>query len=237
MRISKEIFKKDLDLSLVVGEKVNMTNSKIVCVLGMARSGTSLTAKILEILGVYLGPEYDLDPDTWFNQKGNYEHMLFKDINEKIIAKLGYGNWQTLPPSFPSGWESSSEFDKLKEQARSVIKRDFSNVPVWGWKDPRTCLTLSFWKSILPHMKYVICLRNPIDVARSSSRMFGHSPEHGVYLWLRFLKSAFEGSVCGKRIFIFYENWFKDLSEQLQDLARFLEMPEQVTADKYKKFG
>ena len=37
-----------------------MKSVRTVCVLGMHRSGTSLTAGLINMLGVYLGPESDL---------------------------------------------------------------------------------------------------------------------------------------------------------------------------------
>jgi hypothetical protein len=50
---------------------------------------------------------------------------------------------------------------------------------LWGWKDPATCLTLAFWQTLLPHMRYVICIRNPLDVAISMERLEWGSREDG----------------------------------------------------------
>ena len=70
-------------------------------------------------------------------------------------------------PSSPPGWERSSELAALRRQARELIEADFSGSGLWGFKDPRNSLTLPFWQRILPPMRYVICLRNPVDVAAS----------------------------------------------------------------------
>ena len=37
-----------------------MSAPTIVCILGMHRSGTSLVSRVLNVLGVYLGPEEHL---------------------------------------------------------------------------------------------------------------------------------------------------------------------------------
>src|SRR3712207_2640746 len=109
-------------------------------------------------------------------------------LNEEILSRFG-GNWHD-PPAFPSGWEHAVEFEDLRYRARVLIEEDFAAAKVWGWKDPRTCLTLPFWRQILPPMQYVICLRNPLDVARSLERRNGFSLEKGIYLWLVYIESA-----------------------------------------------
>ena len=37
----------------------------------------------------------------------------------------------------------------------------------WGWKDPRNSLTLRFWQGLLPKLKVIIMVRNPLEVAYS----------------------------------------------------------------------
>jgi hypothetical protein len=42
--------------------------------------------------------------------------------------------------------------------------------PLWGWKDPRTCLFLDFWKARVPQAQYLCVYRNPLDVILSLAR-------------------------------------------------------------------
>src|SRR6516162_6096727 len=127
----------------------------ITCLLGMHRSGTSLIARIINLLGVSLGPKEHLMKPLLENPRGFWEHTALTGINEEILAKLG-GNWHE-PPAFPAGWERSPQFADLRRRARALIEADFNTVDSWGWKDPRNCLTLPFWQSILPAIHYVIC--------------------------------------------------------------------------------
>jgi hypothetical protein len=124
---------------------------KVVCVLGMHRSGTSLLTGALRLLGVHLGSDENLLPsDEEANRKGFWENRLIVDLNDALLSRLG-GDWHNLP-DFPPDWFSSPEFADLRREARAVISKEFGNVPVWGWKDPRACLTLPFWRRLLPPM-------------------------------------------------------------------------------------
>ena len=38
---------------------------------------------------------------------------------------------------------------------------------LWGWKDPRTCFSLSLWLKIFPKAKVIYIQRNGVDVAQS----------------------------------------------------------------------
>ena len=143
-----------------------VSDPTIVCTLGMHRSGTSLVSRVLNVLGVYLGPEEHLMRPSSDNPTGHWESRPIKEINDEILSILG-GSWQE-PPPLPAGWERSPELAAPRHRAREIIQGDFSGSELWGFKDPRTSLTLPFWQRILDPMRYVICLRNPLDVAASA---------------------------------------------------------------------
>jgi len=42
--------------------------------------------------------------------------------------------------------------------------------PLWGWKDPRTCLFLDFWSARLSGARYSFVYRHPLDVMFSLAR-------------------------------------------------------------------
>lgn len=201
-----------------------MEHSTIICVLGMHRSGTSLATRILDILGVYLGREEDLLHPLADNPKGFWEHRPLMEVNDEMLSRLG-GSWDD-PPTFPSGWASGSELEDLRQRAKIIIQKDFADAEVWGWKDPRNCLTLPFWQQLLPPMRYVICLRHPIDVARSLERRNDFSYDQGIYLWLAYLKSALEYTADPPRYLVFFETLMENREQEVQHLARFLGKPE-----------
>src|ERR1051326_3937827 len=140
-------------------ERSAMSDAKVVCVLGMHRSGTSLITRMLNFLGVDLGPEEHLLEPAECNPKGFWEHQGFVAINDAVLEQLG-GHWDE-PPRCSSGWERLPKLNALKTRARSLIQKEFATAQQWGWKDPRTCLTLPFWQDLLPSMHYVLCGREP----------------------------------------------------------------------------
>jgi 2-polyprenyl-3-methyl-5-hydroxy-6-metoxy-1,4-benzoquinol methylase len=206
---------------------------EIICVLGMHRSGTSLITRVLNLLGVYLGPEEHLMAPNTDNPKGFWEHDPFKRLNDEILEKLG-GTWHE-PPMFGAGWETSPELSELRKRARALIQDDFASAELWGWKDPRLCLTLPFWQRLLPSMKYVICLRNPVDVARSLEVREGFSLEKGIDLWLTHVVSALEHTAGQQRSMVFYEDFMADWNVELRRLGEFLKKPEAAEEEKIQK--
>lgn len=195
-------------------------SSNIICILGMHRSGTSLTARLLNLLGVYLGPEEHLVKATWPNPKGFWEHRPIVNVNNQILWKLGGHSHD--PPIFTPGWEDGAEFDDVKERAIGILRDDFAGADLWGWKDPRTCLTLPFWQRLLPPIQYVICMRHPVAVAQSLTYRDGLSLEGSINLWLVYLRSALSHSSGHERILVFYDDILEDWQSELRRLAQFV---------------
>jgi hypothetical protein len=203
-----------------------MTEPVIICVLGMHRSGTSLVTGLLNLLGVYLGPPQHLMKPLPDNPKGFWEHRLIAELNDQVLSALG-GNWCQLP-AFPPDWEHAPELESLRRRAVQLIQRDFEGAQLWGWKDPRSCLTVPFWRELLPPMRYVVCLRNPVDVARSLARRNGFSLAEGIRLWLLYTKHCLEQTADQPRLFVSYEEVIKNRSRELRRLATFVGRPKGV---------
>jgi hypothetical protein len=202
-------------------------NPDIVCVLGMHRSGTSLLARVLNLIGVYLGPdEVLLLEGGEANPKGYWEHGQIVDLNDAILATHG-GRWDEVPKFVP-GWEACPMLDELKQRARTLIDETFGNSAMWGWKDPRNCITVPFWQQLLPEMRYIVCLRNPVDVAHSLAHRDGLSEEKSASLWLSYVNSALEHTEGQRRLIVFYEDLMDNWPRELQRLTAFLGVPERA---------
>lgn len=210
-----------------------------VCVLGMSRSGTSLTAQLLRLAGVYLGPDEELlqkdlrqlqgEGKTVLarardaNPEGFFEHYRMTRLNERVLRALG-GNWRE-PPAMPDGWQVSERLLSEREEARALIGESFGDRQPWAWKDPRNSLTLPFWQTVVPDMRYLICLRNPLDVAASLQRRDGISIEHGIGLWLTYVARALVNTSGRPRLLLPYESYFRDPDRVAARLARFAGRP------------
>lgn len=207
-----------------------------ICVLGMSRTGTSLTMRILNLAGVYLGPEEELlevalgrlvgDGEEVLarvrssNPEGHWEHYRLMRLNERILRTLG-GNWREPPPMAP-GWESSAELAGLREEAAVILAETFAGHALWGWKDPRNSLTLPFWQQLIPRMRCVLCLRYPVDVAASLRRRDGMSVAQGLDLWRAYAAAALAGTAGQPRLMVRYEDFFSDRTGTARRLAGFV---------------
>jgi GT2 family glycosyltransferase/glycosyltransferase involved in cell wall biosynthesis len=158
-------------------------------------------------------------PPNSLNPKGYWEYRPFVDINDQVLQRLG-GSWHE-PPTWPPEWESSAELADLRRQARTLIEQDFAT-ECWGWKDPRTCLTLPFWRRVLPPQRYVICLRNPADVAKSLACRDNFPFAKSFQLWHCYTTSALEHSADQPALMLFYEDFLQEPAQEVSRLANFL---------------
>lgn len=106
-------------------------------------------------------------PAAFDNPEGFWESLSFKNLNDEILAALG-GTYDA-PPRLPEGWHEREALDPVREKAGAALRGLSAHEPA-GWKDPRNSLTLPFWLSLLPRLKVIVCVRHPLDVARSERR-------------------------------------------------------------------
>src|SRR5262245_25912060 len=199
---------------------------RVICVLGMHRSGTSLVARMLNLLGVHLGPGERVLTAGADNPKGYWEYRPFVDIDDEILARFG-GRWDE-PPTLPPSWPEDPRLADLRDRARRLLAEDFADAPVWGWKDPRACLTLPFWQDVIGAMDYVVSVRNPCAVIASLARREGMDGARAEWLWLRHVQAILAHTSGRTRTFVSYEDILGDRLGELRRLAAFVGQPERA---------
>lgn len=195
-----------------------------LCVMGMGRCGTSLTTRLVGLLGLELGPvERMLPAAANDNARGYWEQREIYEINAEIMAVFG-GTWE-LPPRLPSGWERSPALVATSERARRALVDLFGECQGrWAWKDPRASVTLPFWRELIGPMDYVLCVRNPADVAASLARRGDGEIdfEHAVGLWVHYVRAALRNTRGSRRLILHYEDYFLDTDRQVRRLVDFV---------------
>ena len=192
----------------------------------MHRSGTSLTARLLALLGAYLGPSDELVAAAEDNPSGFWEFRPIVELNAAILQRLGGRAF--APPMFERGWEKSPELEDLRAQAKELIQSTFGNADIWAWKDPRTCLTLPFWQLVASPTHYVVCVRNPAEVAKSIERRDGVLLERSLYLWLTYTRAAISSTATERRTLIAYDRIIDNPLKRIAELAQFIGTPERA---------
>ena len=121
----------------------------------MHRSGTSALVGSLQAHGLFLGAH---NTSNKYNPRGNRENRPVLKLNEEVLRHSG-GSWDSPPAEVQ--W-SGEHF----ERARAILGQ-YAERPLWGFKDPRTVLTLEGWQRLVPDLEFVGVFRHPARVARS----------------------------------------------------------------------
>lgn len=136
-----------------------------VIIVGMHRSGTTMLVRLLEKLGFFFGRL----------QEGNSEERFYLHLND-LMLKEAYARWDAPEPFLYAIREEAFRnmlVEKMRKRAAwgERLYRRSSNEPLnrlrWGWKDPRTTLTLPVWEQLYPRAKFIHIYRHPVDVAMS----------------------------------------------------------------------
>lgn len=147
----------------------------VVVILGMHRSGTSLVANILHSAGVHMGDIFRL-PDAY--NRGYYEDLDWRAINKWILNTAG-GTWFD-PPSYRQIVDATARIGPVI----TVLVEQKNRRVTWGFKDPRTCLTIQGLHPYLPNPRYIVVKRNKEDVIASlQRRATGRGYEESYYHW------------------------------------------------------
>jgi hypothetical protein len=163
-----------------------------VFVLGMHRSGTSATARLVNLLGVPIGRRADLKPPSEVNKSGYWESNSLTAFNDHLLRDLG-GSW-AAPPRLPPGWESAPWISGHRSLGRALF-RWVHDSERWVWKDPRNCMTLPFWRRTLGAPSVIVLThRNPLETARSLPHRYGVGKRLALSIWERYMRTALAAS-------------------------------------------
>lgn len=193
-----------------------------ILITGMHRSGTSMLARILQILGFYFGEPETLLPPRPSNPEGFWERLDVMRINNQILS-TGQASWdwpRNLPFDF---WEKgkATYHAKWMVEAELLLQYLDKHSP-WAIKDPRFCLTLSFWRELAPHAKYLVCMRNPLEVAQSLSKRHRVTENFGIQLWLAYYENLLKDSQENQRLVVDYRMIMESPEKQLERLIAWL---------------
>jgi GT2 family glycosyltransferase len=177
-----------------------------------------MVTRLLHGCGLELGPKDALMPAQADNPDGFWEHLGFVGLNDELLEALG-GAWDLPPKSNENLFDE--RLDPLRMKARLLID-GFHCAQIWGWKDPRNSLTLPFWEELLPSLKTLIIVRNPLEVAYSMRKRNGTSYAFGLRLWEIYNRRLIEAAGKPDCLFTNYDLFFEDAEKQLQRIANFI---------------
>jgi hypothetical protein len=133
---------------------------RVLVVTGMHRSGTSLVASMVQRAGVHVGDRL-LDADRR-NPRGFFEDVDFYAFHQQALAARGENPYVGCEFVFDP---TPAEVDEAARLAASRAHRS-----LWGFKDPRACLFLEFWRARIPEARFLFLYRHPLEVLASLVR-------------------------------------------------------------------
>ena len=198
------------------------TEPSILIITGMHRSGTSLTASLLQSAGLHIGER--LLQAYPSNIKGHFENLDFFEFHQAVLKSQGLSE---------DGWTFEEKIEvncHFVEKAREIINKN-CRYPYWGWKDPRTTLFLDFWTKLLPESQFLFIYRAPWEVVNSLHRrktdaILNNQHNLAVKFWIHY----------NKKLLNFYEKNSppRCLLANIDTIIKYPEKYVQTINDKFK---
>lgn len=148
---------------------------KNVLIVGMPRSGTSLSANVFVNQGYFVSEDSDsqLRHSDIHNPFGYFEAEMLIENNVDIFKAAGFPHHNTWKFDAITD-EQANKIDTVAPIAHHMefIKSQNARSP-WVWKDPRLCYTLAYWWKLVDQRNTAILLltRNKEDIYQSFVRV------------------------------------------------------------------
>jgi hypothetical protein len=153
--------------------EITTVNTPPIIIIGMHRSGTTMLARQLEALGLFMGSK----------KESNYESTFFLNINRWLMIQTG-GAWDNpqaihyLLENQPARRKIGAYIERYLLRTPRVSAflglgkylryRSLFNLDIpWGWKCPLNTFTLPVWLDLFPNAKVIHIYRHGVDVAQS----------------------------------------------------------------------
>jgi len=204
-----------------------------IIVMGMSRSGSSLTTSIIAAMlrngsrsdeTAWRGHGRALPSDS-ANPGGYYEREDVVRLNYATISSVTGAGWTSFrpdhllrPAALNASWRAPSGRARFEASARGILE-DMDHHAPWVLKDVRFARTLPVWRPLLRRPLCVIPYRHPGEAA-SSSRL------RSVRLWEEYVMSALTAAREARcpTMLVSFRRWLAPVSasDQARELHSFL---------------
>jgi Sulfotransferase family len=213
-----------------------------VLIVGAHRSGTTATARALELLGLQIGQHLDSHREPYALQR----------LHEEYLNRVG-ATWYE-PGPFLEAIQKTEGLAECVNYLRENVQRRFADLfgyrknlqglwmlarirfgAAWGWKEPRTTLFAPAWLEIFPDARVIQIIRHPMAAAISirerelKFQAAGDAPsgkidnlDYGMELIDRYIKAGEKLEKQTPRYRrVRFENIQADAANMLAELAEF----------------
>ena len=197
--------------------------SKILLVLGMHRSGTSVLTRVISLLGAAL-PKSLLGKNE-SNLRGHWESEVLIREHDQLLADMG-SDWRDWRRLNIEGLGKNKQA-RLKEGFSETVRAEFDlSAPICVIKEPRICrfagLYIEALEALPADVHSILTLRNPLEIAASLEARDGLPVTEGLLLWLTHMLEAEAATRDLSRSIIAYEDILKNPVKAMQGLVKSL---------------
>lgn len=193
---------------------------KLLLILGMHRSGTSMLTQILREMGIWMGKEEWMNQANKWNEKGYGELKELTFLTEKILSENLVGTY-TMKEQFEISDKLSKEIETFYNK---YIDNSYEYIAI---KDPRLSL---LWKSFIKNANFkndrtisgITIIRNPFEVAMSLEKRQGMNTNYALCAWYHYNWQCLKFSLEHKNLFIDQSRFFDKSNEQINILNEFI---------------
>ena len=171
----------------------------------------------------------DLLPSGPSNPDGHFEDRALVRLHDMELARLG-GSWHQPPAGNKRQPKPGGMSQEFATGVATALTPYLTQAAHWGFKDPRTCLFLRQWQTLLPTARYVFVYREPAacvrslltrqaqaiayqPVLRGKELFFWQNPDSALALWSHYNRTIVDFSQANrdKVIVVSYESLLQDL--------------------------
>jgi hypothetical protein len=207
---------------------------RLILVVGVYRSGTSVVAGILGQLGFHL-PQPEVKADET-NPRGFGEPRWVVDFHQRLLR----GRRVTVHDARPAAWEAihaAGDEPAVRAELEGWLGGELAQGDVVVVKDPRTLWFLPLWTSCAQALgaptSFVTTLRHPAETLMSARKAYGdwQSDASRAAAWLNLILETERETRGAPRAFVCYEDVIADWPRETRRIGDLLGLSVLATAD------
>jgi hypothetical protein len=205
-----------------------LTGRRLILVVGVYRSGTSLLAGILGQVGCHI-PRPEVQADET-NPRGFSEPRWVVDFHERLMAAALI----TVHDSRPAAWESTRKVSAdpaVYEELRTWLEPQLQREEPVVIKDPRSVWFLPLWTRCAAELgvetSFGTTLRHPAETLASARKSYGEwqTDTSRATAWVNVMLGTERCTRDTTRAFVRYEDLLADWPAELRRIGAALELP------------
>lgn len=205
-----------------------MSERRLVLVVGVGRSGTSLLSGILGQLGLHI-PKPEVRANST-NPRGFGEPRWVVDFHWRLLRRRRV----EVNDARPSAWATMAKTaadEAVRAELRGWLSQQLAENGTIVVKDPRTSWFLPLWMRCADELgvtpDFATMLRHPAETVTSATKSYGTwMPAAGrAGAWANVALETERQTRGGRRVFIRYEDLLADWRREVTRLNERLQLP------------